>query len=414
MAQNTLLSIGMITKKSMMILENTLAFTKHVNREHDKDFGNKSAQIGDTVSVRKPPQYTVGTTPAFAAQGTVESSVPVTLDKQYNTGISFTSKQLTLDINDFSREVFLEAQIAAIANKIDFDGMAQYKNIYQTVGTAGTTPSSIATVLAAGVKLDNSAVPMDQRRFNVINPAARAGLVGGAVTYFNPQQDIANQYRTGNLGEFGGFGTSVTQNVNTHTVGTFAAAASGVGTAVTVTTPISSGTSVVTGGWTSGDLLKQGDVFTIAGVYAVNPQSRQSTGQLQQFVVAADTTPASGGGAMTITFSPAVVFSGAYQNVTSSTNTVAATSVVTVFATSATSTPQNLAFHRDAFCFATKELDLPMGPNTYAYRVTSKQLNMSLRCIWFYDGFSDNQNMRFDILGGWATLRPELACRIAG
>jgi hypothetical protein len=117
---------------------------------------------------------------------------------------------------------------------------------------------------------------------------------------------------------------------------------------------------------------------------------------------------------MTITFSPAVVFSGAYQNVTSSTNTVAATSVVTVFAASATSTPQNLAFHRDAFCFATKELDLPMGPNTYAYRVTSKQLNMSLRCIWFYDGFSDNQNMRFDILGGWATLRPELACRIAG
>lgn len=414
MAANTLLSIGMITKQSMMILENTLAFTKHVNREHDKDFGNKSAQIGDTVSVRKPPQYVTGTSAAFSPQGTVETSVPVTLDTQYSIGLSFTSKALTLDINDFSRQVFLDAAIASMANKIDFDGMAQYKNIYQTVGTAGTTPSSIATVLAAGVKLDNSAVPMDQKRYNVINPAARAGLVGGAVTYFNPQAAIADQYKTGNLGEFGGFGTSVSQNVNTHTVGTFAAAASGAGTAVTVTTAVTSGSSVVTGGWTAGDVLKEGDVFTIAGVYAVNPQNRQSTGQLQQFVVSADTAAASGGGALTISFSPAVVFSGAFQNVTSSTSSMAASSVLTVFAASATSTPQNLAFHRDAFCFATKELDLPMGPNTYSYRVTSKQLNMSLRCIWFYDGFSDNQNMRFDILGGWATLRPELACRIAG
>ncbi len=415
MVANTLLSIGMITKESLAILENSLTFTKQVNREYDSEFGNKSAQIGDTVSVRKPPRYTVGTTPAFSAQGTVESSVPVTLNKQYNTGISFSTKNLTLDINDFSKTTFLDAQLAALANQIDYDGMQLYKDVYQAVGTAGTTPSAISTFLNAGVKLDNSAAPNDNMRATVVNPAAQAAVVGGALTYFNPSQSIGDQYLNGTIGRAAGFKWSMDQNVGVQTIGTFAAAASGAGTAVTVTTAVASGTaSVVTGGWTSGDLLNVGDIVTFAGVYTVNPQNRQSTGQLQQFVLTATPTAATGGGAMTIAISPTPQFSGAYQNVTSATGTIAATAVVTVYGASATSTPQNLVFHRDAFTFATKELDLPMGPNTYAYRVKSKKLNLSLRCIWFYDGFSDNQNMRFDILGGWATLRPELACRVLG
>lgn len=411
---NTLLSIGMITKEAMAILENTLSFTKFVNREYDDAFGNKSAQIGDTVSVRKPPLYTVGTTPTFSAQGTTETAVPITLNNQYNNGMSFTSKELTLDINTFSKQTFMDAAIAAIANKIDYDGMQQYLNVYQAVGTAGTTPSAISTFLSAGVKLDNAAAPNDNMRSVVVNPAAQAGVVGGAVTYFNPSQAISDQYLNGTMGRAAGFKWSMDQNVGVQTTGTFAALASGTGTAVTLSADFTGGTSIATTGWTSGDTLNVGDIIHIAGVYSVNPQNRQTTGQLQQFVIASTPTPAAGPGTITFTVSPSAVFTGATQNVTGTSNKGASGAVVTVEAASAVQTPQNLVFHRDAFTFATVPLELPMGPNTMAYRVKSKKLNMSIRALWFYDGFSDRQNLRFDILGGWATLRPELACRVFG
>lgn len=411
---NLLAFIGMVTKESLAILENNLTFTKFVDRQHDDSFGDKNAQIGTTLSIRKPPQYVARTTAAFSAQGTTENTTPLTLDKQYGVDLSFTSQEITTDINIFSKNVFLDAAIATIANKIDYDGMQQYKNIYNMVGTPGTTPSSIATVLAAGTKLDNQACPVDQQRFHVMNSAARSGYVGGAVNYFNPVASISEQYKRGTLGEFGGFMSSMDQNVGTQVTGTYAAAASGVGTAVTLSGDITSGNSVATTGWTNGDTLNVGDIIHIANVYSVNPQNRQSTGQLQQFVITETPTPAGGGGTITFTVSPSMTFSGQFQNVYAVAGKASSGAVVTVEATSATQTPQNLAFHKSAFTFATVPLALPEGPNTYAYRVKSKQLNMSLRAIMFYDGFSDRQNIRFDLLGGWATQRPELACRIAG
>lgn len=409
---NTLLSIGMITKEAMVVLENNLTFTKFVNRQYSDEFGNRGAQIGDTLSVRKPPRYIARTTQAFAAQNTTETSVPIVLNNQYGVDMSFTSKELTVDINNFKD--FLVPAVSQISNKIDYDGMQLYKDVYQTVGTVGTTPTAITTYLAAKAKLDNAAAPNDNLRSVIVNPAAETGVVGGAITYFNPSKTISDQYETGTMGTAAGFKWSMDQNVGVQTVGTFAATASGAGTAVTLNGAVSSGTSLVTAGWTSGDLLNKGDVITIAGVYSVNPQNYQSTGQLQQFVVTATPTAATGGGAMTIAVSPALVFSGATQNVTSSTSTAASGSVVTVYGASATSTPQNLAFHRDAFTFATVGLELPSGPNTEAFKVFSKKLNMGIRAVRFYDGFSDRHNIRLDLLGGWATLRPELACRIAG
>jgi len=413
MATNTLLSIGMITRKSLEILENTLTFTKFVNRDYQDQFGNKSAQIGDTISIRKPPRYTVTTGNVFTPQGTTEDSVPLTL-QQYNNGISFTSKQLTLDINEFSRQVFMDACIAALANKIDNVGMALYQNVYQMVGTPGTTPSSITTIFAALTKLANQACPMDGNLSHVMNPAAYQGYAGGAVTYFNPTTDISKQYQTGNLSAMvGGFKSSMDQNVNTQVTGTYAALASGSGTAVTLSADITSGTSVATTGWTSGDTLNVGDIFHIANVYSVNPQTRTSTGQLQQFVVTATPTPAGGPGTITFTVSPSMVFSGQFQNVYAVAGKASSGAVVTVEAASAVQTPQNLAFHRDAFTFATVPMEKPQGGAMSAV-YKSPKLNMSIRGTMFWDGMSDAQNIRFDIMGGWACTRPELAVRIAG
>lgn len=409
---NSLLTIGMITNEALAVLENSLTFTKQVNREYDDQFAKKGAKIGDTVNVRKPVRYVGRRTAGLQVENTVESSVPVTLNNQYGCDVSFTSAELALSIDEFSNRI-LKPAIATVANMIDYDGLQQFKNIYNNVGVAGVTPSALLTYLQAGVKLDNEAAPNDGERAIVINPIAQATIVDNLKGLFNSTSEITRQYMEGTMGKTAGFKWSMDQNVGVQTTGTYAALASGTGTAVTVTTAISTGSSVVTGGWTSGDQLNAGDTFHIAGVFAVNPQNRQSTGQLRSFVVLANTGGASGGGALTITFAPAVVFSGQYQNVTSATGTVAANAVLTVEAASAIVTPQNLAFHKDAFTFATADLQLPGGVDM-AKRVTSKKLGMSMRLVRAYDINADRFPCRLDLLGGWATLRPELASRIQG
>lgn len=403
---NTLLTISQITNEALAVLENQLTFTKHINREYDDSFAREGAKIGQTVNVRKPARFEGRRGATINVEGFNETSVPVTLDTQYGCDVSFTSKELTLDIDSFSDRV-LKPQIATVANMIDRDGLQLYKDIYNHVGTPGTTPNTNLTYLLAGVKLDNEAAPVDDMRTCVINPLAQATISNANLSLQNPAKTISEQYHSGRMGRALGFKFEMDQNVVAHTIGTYAADVAG--NAVAVNGAVSSGNSVATDGWTSGDKLLAGDVVTFANVYAVNPQNRQSTGELRQFVVTADAT-ADGGGNMTISVSPAIVPSGQYQNVTSG---IANNAVVKVFGASATTTPQNLAFHRDAFTFACADLELPSGV-WMAKRVTSKRLGISMRVVKAYDITNDRAPMRIDVLGGWKTLREELAARISG
>ena len=408
---NIELNIGMITNEALALLENQLTFTKNVNRDYDGEFGKRGGQIGDTLNVRKPARSTAQTTPTFVPSNFVETSVPVVINNQYNVGRTFTSKELTLNLNNFSKQV-LAPDIATLANKIDYDGLQLYKDVYQCVGTPNTTPSTNLTYLQAGVKLDNAAAPRNDRSV-VINPIAQATIVNANLSLFNPQGNISDQYEAGNIGTALGFRWSMDQNVGVQTIGTYAAAASGSGTAVTIASTTTSVSTIATTGWTSGDTLNIGDIFTVAGVYSVNPQNRQSTGQLQQFVVTATPTAATSAGTISFTVSPELIFSGDFQNMTSTTGAMASASVVTVYGASATSTPQNLLFCRDAFVFANVDMDMPQA-GAESYKAYSKKLNIGLRVTRFYDGYNDRSNWRFDVLGGWKTIRPELACRIAG
>lgn len=404
---NTLLTIGMITNEALAVLENELTFTKHVNRQYDDQFGRSGAKIGDTLNIRKPIRYTTRITPTLSVQGSTESSVALTLDKQFGVDVSFTSAELKLSLDDFSDRV-LKPAVANLSNTIDYYGLQQYVNIYNTVGTPGTTPSALLTYLQAGVKLDNEAAPMGDRCI-VLNPIAQATIVNALTALFNPTKQISDQYLKGSMGTAVGFDWYMDQNIATHTVGTYAADVAGG--AVTVNGAVTSGSSVVLAGWTSGDILNAGDVITFSNVYAVNPQNYQSTGQLRQFVVTAQAT-ANGSGAMTVSVSPSIVFSGATKTVTSTTSSIASGATLSVLGASATSTPQNLAFCRDAFTFAT--VDLPDAPGVENARARSSKLGMSIRFIRAYDVVNDRIIGRLDLLGGWATLRPELACRIAG
>lgn len=409
---NTLLTIGMITRKALAVLENQLTFTKLVNRDYDDQFAVKGAKIGNTINIRKPPRYIGRRTPTLAVEGTVETSTPLTLSTQYGCDVSFTSAELTLDIDDFAERI-LKPQIATVANMIDYDGLQQYLNVWNVTGTGGTTPSTSGAYLAAGTLLDDQAAPRDPTRALVINPKANEVIVPALQGLFNPTGKLSDQYEKGMMGRNTlGFDWFMDQNVARHTVGVYVANVAGG--AVTVNGAVTSGTAVVTAGWTSGDLLAAGDVVTFSGVYEINPQSRVSTGVLKNFLIAATPTAASGGGAMTISVLPSVVFSGAFQNAYSATSSIASGATLLVkTGASGIQTTQNMAFHRDAFTFGCADLELPRGVHA-AERITSKKLGMSIRMVAAYDIVNDRTPWRLDLLGGWATQRPEFAVRVLG
>lgn len=400
---NTILTISMITREALRVLENNLTFTKGVNRQYDDQFAIKGAKIGNTLNIRKPARYVGRTGPALSIENQTETYVPLTLNTQRGVDVQFTSADLTLSMDDFS-DRFLKPALANVANKIDQDGLAQYLNVANYVGTPGTTPSTLLTYLNSNVVLANNACPQDDLRSFVINPQAEATIVNSLTTVFNPAKTISEQYEQGKMGRAIGFKWSMDQNVGTQTIGPYGGTPLVNGAAQT-------GSTLITDGWTASAaaVLNVGDIFTVAGVFTVNPQSRLSTGQLQPFVVTA-TMVNDGAGNSTISIFPAITTSGQFQTVTGS---PADNAVITVYGAASTVTPVNLAYHRDAFVFGCADLELPRNVDMAA-RVSDPQLGISVRMVRAYDVVNDMFPCRLDVLYGWATMYPQLACRIQG
>lgn len=399
---NSLLTISMITKESLRILKNNLVFAKGVNRQYDDRFANNGAKIGSVINIRKPVRFSVTSGAALNLQDVADQSVALTLDQQQHVGFQFSSKDMTLSIDEFGKR-YLNPAIAALANKIDFDGMSQYKNVANLVGAAGTTPNTALVYLQANQKLNEMACPIEDRTV-VINPAAQTSTVDALKGLFQSGDKIAAQYESGMMGQSLGFSFKMSQNVNSQTVGP-------LGGTPLVNGASQSGSTLVTKGWTSAaaSRLKKGDVFTIANVNAVNPQTRVSTGALQQFVVTADfSSDGSGNGSVSIY--PAISSSGAYQNVDS---VPADSAALTIVGTASTAYPQNLAYHKDAFVLGMADLDLPGGVEMAA-RASDPDSGLSVRIVRAYDINSDNHPCRIDVLYGWQTIYSELACRITG
>lgn len=399
---NSILTISQITRESLRVLENNLVFTKGVNREYDDKFGIEGAKIGNTLNIRKPARYQGRTGPVLQVEAQTETYVPLTLSTQFGVDVQFTSADLHLSMDDFSQR-FLTPALAVVANKIDRDGLTLASQVYNTVGTPGTTPATLLPYLQAGAAMDFMAAPRDELRSVVCDPNANASLVNSLNTYFNPGKEISDQYKSGNMGRAAGFKFSMDQNIIQQTIGAYLGSPTVNGAGQT-------GTSLVTAGWTGtiANLLAAGDVFTIAGVYSVNPQSRVSTGRLAQFVVT--TQASSSSGAATLAISPAITTSGQFQNVTAAPANGAA---ITVYGAANTVTPMNLAYHRDAFVFGCADLPLPRGVDM-ASRVSDKELGISVRMVRGYDIVNDMFPCRLDVLYGWSAVYPELACRIQG
>ena len=386
----------------MRIIENNLVFTKYVRRDLDDYYEVAGAKIGNVLNVRKPPRYVGRTGQALAIEDATETSVPVVLTTQRGVDIEFSSADLALSVDDF-QDRFIKPAIANVANGVDSDGLLLYQTVYNEIGTPGTTPTALLTYLQAGAALDNDGTPRDGERAVVMSPTMQAYLVDALKGLFQDSTDIARQYREGTMGKTIGFKFSMDQNV-------WAQVGGPLGGAPVVHGANQTGASLITNGWTASAAarLNQGDTFTIASVYAVNPQSRRSTGSLQQFVVTANVS-SDGSGNATIPIYPSIITSGAFQTVDSIPADGAA---ITPLSGANISSPQGLAFHKEAFVMACADLPLPDGVDKAA-RVRSKQLGISIRMIRAYDINTDRWPCRLDFLYGWAALYPEFACRIA-
>lgn len=398
---NSLLNISMITKESLRVLKNELGFTKGVNRQYDDQFARSGAKIGSVINIRKPTRFTVSSGTALNLQDVADQYSALTLDTQAHVDFSFSSKELTLNIDEFSKR-YVKPAVAELANYVDFTGTALYKQVYNATGTPGTTPNAFSFLTDAGTKLSNFGTPVDSDRNMVLNPAASGSLADALKGLFQSQERIKEQYEKGLMGMAAGFNIKMDQNVQQFTNATFA------GTPL-VNGASQTGSTLVSDGWSSGaTTLKEGTIFTIANVYAVNPKNRQSTGQLQQFVVTSDISDTSG--AISIPISPSITLTGAYQTVNA---LPADNAAITVLGSTATAYPQNLAYHKDAFVLGCADLDLPGGTDMAA-RAVDPDSGLSLRIVRAYDISNDTFPCRIDILYGWKCVYPELACRIYG
>jgi hypothetical protein len=412
---NQLLTISMITNEALMVLENELTFSSEVDRNYDDQFAVSGAKIGNTLNVRRPGRFIGTTGPALNVEDFNETSVPVTLSTQFHVDTQFTTVDLALSLDSFSDRI-LKPCVAAVANKIDFDGLTMAKNsTANIVGTAGTPPTSLLTYLTAGAYLDAEGAPRDGRRSCIVEPFTGATIVDSLKGLFVPSDTISKQYQKGMMGrDSAGMNWKMDQNVVNQTFGSYSTA--------TLACDTATGTGFLSTGWaqtstialtatTATAGLQVGDVIQIANIYAVNPQNRSAygSGKLRNFVVTAAVTVATSG-TTSVTVSPAVITGGQFQNVT--VTSTSATAVVTPFNKTGTVSPQNIVMHKNAFTLATADLELPDGV-VFAGRASDKELGLSLRCIRQYTINNDSIPTRVDVLYGWAPLYPELACRVA-
>jgi len=412
---NNLLTISKITNEALMVLENELTFTSEVDRNYDDQFSVVGAKIGNTVNVRKPGRFIGTTGPALNVEDFNETSVPVTLSTQFHVDTQFTTQDLALSLDMFSDRV-LKPAVAAIANKIDRDGLVMAKNnTANIVGTAGTPPTGLITYLTAGAYLDAEGAPRDGRRSCIVEPFTSATIVDSLKGLFMPAEKISRQYEKGLMGvDSAGMSWKMDQNVVSQTFGSYSSATLSTNTA-TFTGSLTSGwasTSTITiASASAAAALNQGDVIQIANVYAVNPQNRQAYGsnKLRNFVVTSAVTIGSGSSA-SVTVSPAIITAGQFQNVTVS--ATASSAVVTPFNNTGTVSPQNIVMHRNAFTLAVADLELPEGVH-FAGRASDKEIGLSMRVVRQYTINNDSIPTRLDVLYGWAPLYPELACRVA-
>lgn len=405
MTTNSVLTPTLIADKMLDLLDNNLVFGNLVSREYQAEFSG-SPKPGESITIRKPALYTVRTGKTASFQDSVEGSTTLTLSDQIGVDIKFSSRDMTLSIEKFA-DRYLKDPAIKLANAIEVQMATLYRSVPQWAGTPGQVINSFADFAKGPQMMDELAMGSD--RVAVLSPADAWGLVGNLSGLY--VSDVAKSaLEKAKIPMLGGVDVYSTQVVINHTVGTYGGTSLTNGAAQETTYAASKTTgtqTLITDGWSSGaTTLNAGDVFTIAGVYAVNPVTKSILTYLKQFTVVntiSDTT-----GNITLTMRPAAILTGAHQNVSA---TIGDNAAITIMGTSATAYPQNLMFNKDAFALVTVPMELPQGAVLKSRRTYK---GISMRVIQGYDIINDDDMWRFDVLPGYACVDPRLAVRISG
>ena len=384
---NAFLTPTAVTREALRVLHQKLNFVGSITREYDDSFARQGAKVGDTLKVRLPNQYIVRNGSTLVPQDTTESSVDLKVQTQKGVDLNFTSVDLTMNLDDFSDRV-LEPAMSVLAANIEADAMTMYRDVYNQVLGAGA--ATFTRVLQGRKILVDNLAPLSGRTCN-LNTQDNVDLVDALKGLFNDQTIVAKQNREGFMGRTAGF--DFMENTLWPSHGRSAAAGylvNGAGQAG-ATLAVNTGTGAP----------NPGDIIIIAGVFRVHPETKQSTGIQQQFVIGASASTTS------FPISPAIITTGPMQNVSAS---PAAAAPITVAGTPSVNHGISMAYQKGAFAFASADMVMPRGVDFAAREVFD---GVSMRIVRQYDINSDKFPCRLDVLYGYKTIRPQLACRLA-
>lgn len=399
MSTQTLLTPSIITKDTLIILQNNLVTASKVNRKFENEF----VKIGATLTIRKPNRFLVTFGPGLNVQNISEPSTSITISTQIHVDFQFTSQDLTLTVEEF-RERYVKPAAETLVSAVDYAVLTNFQNVFNEVGTPGTLPATFADICNVGERADEGAFPQNGRVI-VLGPKAYWNILPALGAYY--VKSVAEPALKGFIANIANFEFYMDQNIQAQTVGNY-------GGTPLVNGALQTGSSLVTNGWTASvaNLGNIGDTFVIAGVFAVNPQNRQSTGTLQNFALTAPAASDSGGNA-TLQVTPSIVTSGPYQNVSVAPANLAAIRGISGnagFSGNANGTYfQNVAFVKDTFGLVMVPLEVPSGQD-FAARETWR--GMSMRIWRAADINNDVFPCRIDMLFGTATYYPELGIRL--
>ena len=406
---NSLLTPTTITREALRVLHQKLNYVGTVNRQYDDRFANSGAKIGETLQIRLPNEFTVRTGKTLDAQDVDEKSVALTVATQKGVDMNFSTRELTMTIDEFSAR-YIDPAMSVLAANIEADAMNMYKDVYNEisdVGAAISTSGDLSFVLKAAKVLTDNLAPVSGRSLN-LNTQDNVDLVNALKGLFNDPAKVSKQYREGMVASnFLGF-ADVFQNTlwPVHVTGSD----DGTGDYLT---DINAGEDNGSDGSlhvdTGAGTFKKGDVIYIEDVYRVHPETKVNTGKLQPFVVTADFA----GGEGDLKIAPSIIASGARQNVNAP--AVDGKKIMKVESDGTTPVGANadynisLAYHKDAFAFATADLIKPEGVHFSGREVLD---GISMRIVRQYDINNDNLPCRIDVLYGYKAIRPQLACRL--
>jgi len=407
-ASNTNLTSDIILKEALTIMKNAQGMIPSVDRQYDAQFAAGGASIagpiGPSLRIRFPARYVATEGETMVEQDSVDTAVTLTVSTAMHVGMNFGSNELTQSIQNFSKN-YIAPAMSTLIDAVDRKLASTYVNAYNSVGTPGVSPATTAVCNQAGSMLTKYCALNDQNRMAVVNPDARATLIGAFSTLYNAPAAITSQFETGVLAKSWGFEWRESNCINSHTNGAVDATSSSP--CVQVNGPDQSGSTIAIDKLAALAVLKAGDVFQLAGVYGANPVSGQNLGHLQHFSVTADTTASGGGAIAALPIAPSIVTSGAYKTVT---NSPANDASVVFLGVGGGVYPQNLCFSRSAITLATADIELP----EVKFRSRNNMDGISLRIVKDYTIATNKNPCRIDILFGVKMVRPEWCTRMYG